>query len=176
MIFLLWPNFPNGETEAQRGEVVFLMELVADPATDQKNDRARWEVGRVRGHPWGPGAQVFCSAPGNTPAQESHWWPRGGSCIAGCSQNPVWLGPILLGWGQIQATEMTILQPLSAVSILHPLQPHPSHASHTTPALPAPAAFQLTLRSSHTACQRALVPPPGAVSLWKRHATRQVQI
>lgn len=40
VFFILWSNFPNAETAAQREKVVF-PDLVEEPANDE-NDRARW--------------------------------------------------------------------------------------------------------------------------------------
>lgn len=47
--FILWPNFPNAETEAQREEVVFLTDSVEVPVTYQENDKSQW--GGTK--PWG---------------------------------------------------------------------------------------------------------------------------
>lgn len=100
MIFILWPNFPNGETEAQRDEVVFLTDLVGEPTTT--NQEPRGQLG------WGTGmGQLQCQ----------QW------------ADHVWLGPITLGWGQIQATEMTLLQPFSAASFLPSVAVHPLPSS-----------------------------------------------
>lgn len=92
MFFILWPNFPNAETEAQREEVVFLTDSVEVPVTYQENDKSKW--GRTK--PWGTaGGQpkgVLLSSKEHTSrrvqleaGKESH--------SAGRSQSHVWPGP-----------------------------------------------------------------------------------
>ena len=71
---ILWPDFPHGESETQRDGVVFLTDLVAEPETDQEDDRARREGHSHRA--WLP--EGFFSPPGNTVAgEEPRWGQRG---------------------------------------------------------------------------------------------------
>ena len=87
--------------------------MVAEPATNE-NDRAG--RGTVTGYPLGPGCPRTFSSPLR---EESSWWQQEGEAAVPAAARIVFgRDPIVFGWGQIQATERTFLQPLSAVSSL----------------------------------------------------------
>lgn len=71
--------------------------------------------------------------------------------------------PLVFGWGQIQATGMTFLQPLSALSFL----PCPAVLPRPSPHPPWPAWGSLLHREerSHTLSAQRLVPVPAQNSL-----------
>lgn len=74
---ILWPDFPHGESEAQRDGVVFLTDLVAEPETDQEDDRARREGQSHRA--WLP--EGFFCPPGNIEAGEGPRWGQRGEAL-----------------------------------------------------------------------------------------------
>lgn len=89
---ILWPNFPDGESETQRDDVVFLTDLVAEPETDQENDRAR-RVGHSH-RAWLP--EGFFSPSGNTAAGEEPRWGQRGEAL---QITRIWPGPCHIWMG-----------------------------------------------------------------------------
>lgn len=120
-------------------------------------------AGRSHGALLGASPRVFSFLPRNTPAEESSW--RQGRRATELAGARVMFGqdPMIFGWGQTQATEMTFLQPLSASSFLASLVPAPTPSC----LLWEPCS---TIRSFHVPCQLASWCPPRRKTVFSREA------
>lgn len=113
-------------------------------------------AGTVMGHHWGPGCpRVLASPPGNTRAgEDSSWCQREAGGAASSSQTTCGWDPLIFGCRRTQTTEMTYLQPLSAVGFLPSFPVQPLAGLHTH------GAHSCLLWAPHCSTTRSAQTPP----------------
>lgn len=114
-------------------------------------------------HCWGPAQGCSPFFQGTHQQKSPAGGREGGATVLAGARVMFGQVPMILEWGQTQATEMTFLKPLSASSFLASLVPAPT---------PSRLLWEScsTIRSFHVPCQLASWCPPRRKTIFSREA------